>query len=62
MGFGGRTDVDRPYGRSIIRAQFLNRITEAYADQPDLVALVTAPYFAEAVAGSDGASHWAPSE
>ena len=36
----------------IIRAQFLNRITEAYAEQPDLVALVTAPYFADAVAGA----------
>ena len=36
----------------IIRAQFLNRITEAYAAEPTLVALVTAPYFAEAVAGS----------
>ena len=33
----------------IIRAQFLNRITEAYADDPELVALVTAPYFADAV-------------
>ncbi|RZT62288.1 6-phosphogluconate dehydrogenase [Microcella alkaliphila] len=33
----------------IIRAQFLNRITEAYADDPGLVALVTAPYFADAV-------------
>lgn len=36
----------------IIRAQFLNRITEAYDAQPDLVALVTAPYFTDAVAGS----------
>lgn len=36
----------------IIRAQFLNRITEAYADDPELVALVTAPYFADAVASS----------
>lgn len=37
-------------GGCIIRAQFLNRITEAYADDPGLVALVTAPYFRDAVA------------
>ena len=37
-------------GGCIIRAQFLNRITEAYAADPGLVALVTAPYFADAVA------------
>lgn len=37
-------------GGCIIRAQFLNRITEAYAEDPGLVALVTAPYFADAVA------------
>ncbi len=36
----------------IIRAQFLNRITEAYAADAELVALVTAPYFADAVAGA----------
>ncbi len=36
----------------IIRARFLNRITEAYAEQPDLVALLTAPYFADAVGGA----------
>jgi len=36
-------------GGCIIRAQFLNRITEAYAENPGLVALVTAPYFADAV-------------
>jgi 6-phosphogluconate dehydrogenase len=36
-------------GGCIIRAQFLNRITEAYAADPGLVALVTAPYFADAV-------------
>ena len=36
----------------IIRARFLNRITEAYAADPTLVALVTAPYFADAVSGS----------
>ncbi len=36
-------------GGCIIRAQFLNRITEAYAADPSLVALVTAPYFTDAV-------------
>ncbi|HEV7950500.1 MAG TPA: NADP-dependent phosphogluconate dehydrogenase, partial [Glaciihabitans sp.] len=39
-------------GGCIIRAAFLNRITEAYADDPTLVALVTAPYFTAAVAGA----------
>lgn len=37
-------------GGCIIRAQFLNRITDAYAADPGLVALVTAPYFRDAVA------------
>ena len=37
-------------GGCIIRAVFLNRITEAYAENPDLVALVAAPYFTDAVA------------
>lgn len=36
----------------IIRARFLNRIAEAYAEDPGLVALVTAPYFRDAVAGA----------
>ncbi len=36
-------------GGCIIRAQFLNRIAEAYAAQPNLSALLTAPYFAEAI-------------
>jgi 6-phosphogluconate dehydrogenase len=36
----------------IIRARFLNRITEAYAENPGLVALVTAPFFTEVVAGA----------
>jgi 6-phosphogluconate dehydrogenase len=34
-------------GGCIIRARFLNRITEAYAADPGLVALVTAPFFAD---------------
>ena len=42
-------------GGCIIRAQFLNRITEAYAADPDLVALLTAPYFAEALTGAQEA-------
>ncbi|WP_279526928.1 NADP-dependent phosphogluconate dehydrogenase [Microbacterium sp. BK668] len=33
----------------IIRAQFLNRIADAYAAQPDLPVLLTAPYFVEAL-------------
>jgi 6-phosphogluconate dehydrogenase len=36
-------------GGCIIRAQFLNRITEAYAEDPGLVALLTAPYFRAAL-------------
>jgi 6-phosphogluconate dehydrogenase len=39
-------------GGCIIRAQFLNRITEAYAEDPDLVALLTAPYFRNALVDS----------
>ncbi|WP_334168921.1 NADP-dependent phosphogluconate dehydrogenase, partial [Timonella senegalensis] len=39
----------------IIRAQFLNRITEAYAADPDLVLLVAAPYFKDAVTKAEGA-------
>jgi 6-phosphogluconate dehydrogenase len=42
-------------GGCIIRARFLNRITEAYAENPGLVALVTAPYFAEAITGTQDA-------
>ena len=36
-------------GGCIIRAQFLNRITESYSDDPALVALITAPYFRAAI-------------
>ncbi|MET1044537.1 MAG: NADP-dependent phosphogluconate dehydrogenase [Microbacteriaceae bacterium] len=42
-------------GGCIIRAQFLNRITEAYAADPGLVALVTAPYFRDAVTAAQAA-------
>jgi len=37
-------------GGCIIRARFLNRITEAYAENPQLVSLVTAPFFTAVVA------------
>jgi 6-phosphogluconate dehydrogenase len=40
----------------IIRARFLGRITEAYADEPDLTTLLTTPYFAEAV--RNGVDAW----
>ena len=36
-------------GGCIIRAQFLNRIAEAYDDTADLPVLLTAPYFVEAL-------------
>jgi 6-phosphogluconate dehydrogenase len=37
-------------GGCIIRARFLNRITDAYAENPGLVSLVTAPFFTNVVA------------
>lgn len=40
-------------GGCIIRAQFLNRITEAYAEHADLVALLSAPYFRDALATTE---------
>jgi 6-phosphogluconate dehydrogenase len=43
-------------GGCIIRARFLDRITEAYDEDPGLVSLLVAPYFAEAV--SDGVDAW----
>ncbi|MGB6247278.1 MAG: NADP-dependent phosphogluconate dehydrogenase, partial [Gordonia sp. (in: high G+C Gram-positive bacteria)] len=36
-------------GGCIIRAKFLDRIREAYAENPDLPALLLAPYFRSAV-------------
>jgi 6-phosphogluconate dehydrogenase len=42
-------------GGCIIRAQFLNRIADAYAETPDLPVLMTAPYFAEAFARAQAA-------
>ena len=43
-------------GGCIIRAKFLDRIREAYAGDPGLVSLLTAPYFADAVAA--GIESW----
>ncbi len=40
----------------IIRARFLNRIVDAYANDPDLPTLLADPYFAKAVA--DGEAAW----
>jgi len=42
-------------GGCIIRARFLNRITEAYAENPGLVSLVTAPFFTDVVATAQDA-------
>ncbi|WP_438855134.1 NADP-dependent phosphogluconate dehydrogenase [Agromyces sp. M3QZ16-3] len=39
----------------IIRARFLNRIADAYAEDPSLVALAVAPYFRDAIASGQGA-------
>ncbi|MEO9138599.1 MAG: NADP-dependent phosphogluconate dehydrogenase [Jatrophihabitans sp.] len=43
-------------GGCIIRARFLNRIREAYDENPDLPSLLVAPYFADAV--RDGVAAW----
>ena len=43
-------------GGCIIRAQFLNRIADAYANNPKLESLILDPYFANAV--SDAVSAW----
>ena len=42
-------------GGCIIRAQFLNRIADAYEVTPDLPVLMTAPYFAEAIGRAQAA-------
>ena len=39
----------------IIRAQFLNRIADAYAAEPNLEVLLTAPYFVDALGRAQGA-------
>jgi 6-phosphogluconate dehydrogenase len=43
-------------GGCIIRARFLDRITEAYAEDAGLVSLLVNPYFADVV--SDGVQAW----
>ncbi|WP_078849784.1 NADP-dependent phosphogluconate dehydrogenase [Streptomyces sp. NRRL F-5126] len=43
-------------GGCIIRARFLDRITEAYTENPGITTLLEAPYFARAVA--DGEAAW----
>ncbi len=43
-------------GGCIIRARFLNRIVDAYEQDPELVSLLVAPYFADAV--RDGVDAW----
>src|SRR5690606_34081713 len=42
-------------GGCIIRAQFLNRISDAYSETADLAVLMTAPYFAEAITRAQAA-------
>ncbi|WP_404802992.1 NADP-dependent phosphogluconate dehydrogenase [Microbacterium pullorum] len=42
-------------GGCIIRAQFLNRISDAYVATPDLPVLLTAPYFVDALGRAQGA-------
>ena len=42
-------------GGCIIRAKFLNRIRDAYADQPELANLMLAPFFKDAIESSQGA-------
>lgn len=43
-------------GGCIIRAQFLNVLADAYAENPNLATLLEAPYFARAI--SDGEAAW----
>jgi 6-phosphogluconate dehydrogenase len=43
-------------GGCIIRARFLNRIAEAYAENPDIATLLEAPYFVQAV--TEGEAAW----
>ncbi|MDY0911036.1 NADP-dependent phosphogluconate dehydrogenase [Microbacterium sp. CFBP9034] len=42
-------------GGCIIRAQFLNRIADAYVETPELPVLLTAPYFVEALGRAQAA-------
>jgi len=41
-------------GGCIIRARFLNRITDAYGADPELTSLVTAPFFVDVVEAAQG--------
>lgn len=43
-------------GGCIIRAKFLNRITEAFDEDPELATLITAPYFRDAI--ESGIDSW----
>ena len=43
-------------GGCIIRAKFLNRIKEAFDDEPELATLIAAPYFRDAV--ESGIDSW----
>ena len=43
-------------GGCIIRAKFLNRITEAFDENPDLPTLIAAPYFRDAI--ESGVDSW----
>jgi len=42
-------------GGCIIRAQFLNRIADAYDENPNIATLLEAPYFADAIAEGEAA-------
>jgi 6-phosphogluconate dehydrogenase len=53
LDFGAIATIWR--GGCIIRARFLNRIKEAYAERPDLPSLLLAPYFRDAVASAQDA-------
>jgi 6-phosphogluconate dehydrogenase len=53
MDLGGLATIWR--GGCIIRARFLNRIREAYAEHPDTTNLLLVPYFRDAVAASQDA-------
>lgn len=47
-------------GGCIIRAKFLNRITEAFDENADLATLIAAPYFRDAVEAEStaGVASW----
>jgi 6-phosphogluconate dehydrogenase len=53
MDLGGLATIWR--GGCIIRARFLDRIRDAYAEHPDAASLLLAPYFRDAVAASQDA-------